>query len=250
MRLFLLLLLFCSTLASAQSVERRSAPQPVLRGPLSDLPSPEGWGLLPSGTWDSRPGRIPAAALTDGSALDQADDLVSLETWSVEAGGKVYEMILRADIQGFYRYPTIKQDFQTVEMKSFYVLPEGSLRQIAEASRQGGRAQNVRLVPVLADTWFSKEEVQTKVAEFVRSGPPSYPRLETLNIAVFPVTYEGRDVVRFQVVEGKSYRRWQFDPLAFDHYYFESSTREFFEWLREPVTVPSAPASTSSTDRP
>lgn len=228
-------MLLISSLAYTQSVSRDSPDLPEISEPIVTLDHATGWFKDAVGEWYSNDRAIGYDHLKkidygiedyDRSKLDNFTH-IELRTFTYK--GKRLNALLRHSTIGSYLYPSISQDWRTDNAIDFCAVENSDLGQVIKALTKNETAQRISLNCIYSESVNDKPVYNDSMMQQIVASVVSQQKdkdfggpFDTLCIDVFPVEYEGENLVRFNWNEKDIlFHDYPFEPSSFDQSYYE-----------------------------
>lgn len=242
------LLLLATPLAFSQSVARKSPNLPKMSEPIAVLDHATGWFVDEGGKWYSNDRAIgndyekEILKLPHRYERSQVEDFIVIELRTLTYNGKKLNILLKRYIDGRYLYPSIRVDWYSYTATDFCAISGDELSKVIKALGVKKKAQRVSLKCVYGDTVEDISSTsgtlkQKIIASIVDQQKSDYAFVDTVHVDVFPIRYEGANLVRFHWSNEDIYSHY-FSPSDFDRFYYEVDLDSFAALFDPPVTSP------------
>lgn len=230
--------IFCCliyTCVGAQSIERKSVQLPQISELKSKLTSATGWVLGQDDQWTENKNSIPGSSKNYKVA---SQSFISWHLREVTIGDKIYSLLLKHVLKGRYRYPELQMDFYTFEALDWYVFDKAKLEKIIDTKTGFDKSYGVDLEVLYSGSSPYYESIDSNFTSTLKGISSSIQSQagressykENLSVAVFPVIYKEKKLVRFLFLSG--YSASSFQPGLFDEAYFEVDYDVFYKFIR------------------
>ncbi len=225
-KLLLLLVLVATTAVSAQSRKARVNAERVSETEV--LSNITGWYQDAStGQWREGANYINYA---DYKTANQSTNIQSVQFIKYTDGGQEVVGMRQEFKSGYYKYPSIKRDWNNVNKRAVYLFqPEDYAEAVKNINSKDGKVYALKSKSKI-EVWsheFKKGDVFengkiTEVLSRKQYGPDAGLVYQYQNV-------EGNDVIRFTILSYISDTKYS--PLKLDNSYFEVSLEEFSKLL-------------------
>ena len=256
-RLMIILLAFSQViLVTAQNVARESPELPELSAPLSVLDHGTGWFSDPykDGRWFGNDRIIADFNINKADpfelSLDRAklDDYTKIELRSVVFDGTRSLVLMRYHVVGEYDDVTLELGYAPYQALEYCLLPPDFLTRLRSAINELSNSQQVseecRYSGDINTHYATEPTLEQEMIEYLYAERSNNDRVgksvTLLNFDVFPVIYEGKKVVRFNIgynirgvpgYPGYDDTPNMFDPESFNSSYYEVDYASFLELI-------------------
>lgn len=225
----------------AQSVSRESPNLPRLSEPLASLDHGVGWFKDEVGEWHHNDRAIGddynknIDGIIEEYNRSQVEDYKVIELKTLANLDEKFYVLLKHHFRGHYRYPNISQDWTIDNAVDFCAFAPSESDKVSEALEMKGTAQRVSLSctygAALSDRFLMGTTLEDEIIASIviqRRGDYDTDQIDTVHIDVFPIEYEGENLVRFHWrTEDIFFFDGSFDPATFDESYYEVDFASF-----------------------
>ncbi len=146
---FILIALLFTTLANAQVLDSITIALPQFSDTISKLNNAKGWLLQNNGEWVSAHNKIPNDKTVIPSKSEEykfgKENFSSIELKLIEFKKKSYALMIVKSIDGYYEFPTLKSNWKTRKLASYYVFEKDKLRNLIPDISMMGKPFSVSL---------------------------------------------------------------------------------------------------------
>ena len=225
----IVLILGLNIWAFSQSIERTSAELPVISDVKSELKKATGWRKRADDQWVKSGNAIPMGEGYGGSY----DNFKIFQLREVTVKDKVYSLLIKKKTELAYRYPALEMDVYRQEIIQWFVFDKAKLGKIITSDVEMDKSYGVDLEVISSGErvlvpWVSygMSNIASEIQTHLKAKPKD---LKKALMAVFPVNYQGKKLVRFNFVI--SYLP-EFDKALFDKEYYEADYDVFYKFIR------------------
>ncbi len=220
------------TFANAQTIERKSAELPQISDVKSELKKATGWALGKDDRWVKSGNAIP---LSMNPKAPMSDNFSSFQLREVTVNDKVYSLLIKKMSRLAYKYPELQMDIYTQQVLLWFVFDKEKLEKIIDSKTEMDKSYGVDLEVIASNEraivpyWsYGLKEIAGDIVEQLRTKKKP-DNVRNALIAMFPVNYQGKKLVRFNFLYG-------YDPLfqaeKFDGGYYETDYDLFYKFVR------------------
>lgn len=252
--LLFLALLFVGYSVKGQTLKRESTPlkytagDTLFRLSASDFTC---WNYSKhTGKWDSTDGKegMSAQYISCGDAYG---DLLDMTIRRIVIDKDTMSLFLIKYQDGYYKYPTIKQDFRIYTATDLFIVDAGDIKEDFEESLQELKeSSEPNFTPGVENDFFdlfvdetisgeriTPEELNKKIIDRLTESRSISKSFTVPGMAIFPVRVDQKESVRFifyrktRTIEYDKYALNGFKDEIFSESYYEMSMEKFKEFL-------------------
>ena len=146
---FILITLLYTSLAYSQVLDSISIALPQFSDTASKLNTAKGWLLQNNGEWVSARNKIPHDRTVIPSKTEEykfgKENFSSIELKLIEFKKKSYALMVVKSIEGFYEFPSLKSNWKTRKIASYFVFDKEILRSLIPDISMIGKPFSVNL---------------------------------------------------------------------------------------------------------
>jgi hypothetical protein len=219
------------TCAGAQSIERKSVELPQISDVKSQLKTATGWALRANGQWVKSGNAI----AIPGNSKGQSDNFNSFQLREVAIDDKVYSLLIKKMTRLAYKYPELQMDVYRQEVMLWFVFDKAKLEKVIDEKTEMDKSYGVDLEVLYSDERalfpflsYGMKEIASEIQSEKQANKKGYNFKNAL-MAVFPVNYKGKKLVRFNFLSGYGP---SFEKETFDNAYYEVDYDAFYKFIR------------------
>ncbi len=231
----------------AQIIERKEVNLPEISQPITKLKKAIGWTLQDNGQWISCNNCIPNTNADINKTNDPENKLgkhnfTEMQLREVLIQGEQYAILLVFRRNGYFKFETLRDEWNSRNDVDFYVFKATKLKQILPDTLPSGKIwlTNMDVFCMGKIEGFDQKTYLQKIANQIqRQYVLKYPSTFTLLFAVMPLNLKNEKFVRFRLIEvfNKEYIYSQYFlndylPHLLDKFYYEVPYGNFIEFVR------------------